>query len=200
MASLTVDELEEKLATLHDYLSTPYRSRAAAILQQRRRREASDAASHACAANSPVSALKQEKEGGDEEGDDVVCQRACGTAPVLSSSSSDAARTPLAAAARGQRSASSATGVPSQPGTPLVSRDESSPRTRRRVERLEWQVAMMVDALEEERARLAEVDVHVVRPLLWIAEASLRRQVELETTLAQLSRSSVPSEGRAGDA
>ncbi|KPI84620.1 hypothetical protein ABL78_6325 [Leptomonas seymouri] len=45
-ASLTVDELEAKLSALHDYLSTPYRSRAEAILQQRRRRElaAADAA------------------------------------------------------------------------------------------------------------------------------------------------------------
>ncbi|KPA77225.1 hypothetical protein ABB37_07132 [Leptomonas pyrrhocoris] len=63
-ASLTVDELEAKLYALHDYLSTPYRSRAESILQQRRRREhaLADSAASAPLQITATTAAAKEKE------------------------------------------------------------------------------------------------------------------------------------------
>lgn len=205
-ASLTVDELEEKLATLHNYLSTPYRAHAEAILQQRRQREAR------ALLNRSHKVLQ-----GSEEANLGRAPLERASVPFYSPTSiqnpspveENANSTEKAPGESHMRVASDTTTTPTQFKSKFNSEDEVAkpdgirglpepsstacppaealpmdPHTRRYVQQLEWQVKMLADALQQERERLAAVDARVVQPLLRLGDAALQRQVQLECALA----------------
>ncbi|KAG5505105.1 hypothetical protein JIQ42_04291 [Leishmania sp. Namibia] len=205
-APLTVDELEEKLATLHDYLSTPYRARAEAILQQRRRREARGAVSEpdkdlseAAESNEVRAALELASVSFDspapnpkpsleaKNANSVERTRSVSHVPAVAAASiiptelknGCGSEHELAKGGGGSGVPEPSPTVHASVGSPLM-----DPQTRRYVQQLEWQVSMLADALQQERQRLEEIDVRVVQPLLRFGETALQRQVQLEYALA----------------
>ncbi|CAG9571241.1 hypothetical_protein [Leishmania major strain Friedlin] len=205
-ASLTVDELEEKLATLHNCLSTPYRARAEAILQQRRQREAraSRNRSHnvlqgsedANAGRVPLERVSvpfhsptsiqnpspAETNGNSAEKapDESRMRVAAGISTTPTEFKSKCNSEDEVA----KRDGSSGLSGPSPTACAPAQVLPLDPHTRRYVQQLEWQVKMLADALQQERERLAEVDARVVQPLLRLGDAALQRQVQLECALA----------------
>jgi hypothetical protein len=59
---------------------------------------------------------------------------------------------------------------------------------QRRIQRLEWQVQMLADALQSERVRYTQLQDNVVVPLQAMMEESLRRVVELEWELSAMKQ------------
>lgn len=224
--ALSVDELEAKLVALHDFLSTPYRTRAEAILEQRRRREGrcGDPSTPAITTRTTTTALSENKDGP---------RHTAGLLPFSISAGGDSsyAARETTAAGRGSQLPSRRVGcvdVVESPARSLFpdgasragqSREEAATATKTstttvrkesyddvpfrlhaaeaaagaytdatidnpRIERLQWQVEMLVEALRGERERFAEVQQRVVRPLEALVETSVRRQAELESELA----------------
>ncbi|CAJ1987325.1 hypothetical protein LDHU3_14.0800:CDS1 [Leishmania donovani] len=205
-ASLTADELEEKLATLHNYLSTPYRARAEAILQRRRQREARASLNRSHKVlqgpeganpgrvplervsvpfHSPASI--QNPSPAEKKGNSV--EKAPGESRMRVAA--DISTTPTEFKSEcdsedevSKRDGSSGLSEPSPTACAPAQALPMDPHTRRYVQQLEWQVKMLADALQQERERLAEVDARVVQPLLRLADAALQQQVQLECALA----------------
>ncbi|KAG5509392.1 hypothetical protein JKF63_06702 [Porcisia hertigi] len=197
-ASLTVAQLQEKLSTLHDYLSTPYRARAEAILQQRRRREVRALLEGLNSVPTPTEGASRRTTTLEQASVTLDSSR---YAPNLS-------RPPKHEVSPGEGHEESpapiaavTSAIPTQLKSRCSSHHETSkvkcgvggltkppPResgnTNRYVQQLEWQVRMLADALGQERKRLAEIHLDVVQPLLQLGEAALQRQTQLEHELA----------------
>ncbi|CAJ1020018.1 hypothetical protein Q4I32_002149 [Leishmania shawi] len=204
-ASLTVDELQEKLTALHDYLSTPYRARAEAILQQRRQREARASlnrsdhvlpgpekanqgrfalkyASATC--DSPAPSPNPSPDGKNVNSTGKKHDERC--VPVSAAAST--IPTELTNRCGSEHEVAEGDGdcglsELSPTARPPAESLPMDPHTRRYVQQLEWQVKMLADALQQERKRLEEVDACVVQPLLRLGEAALQREVQLECAL-----------------
>ncbi|KAG5483313.1 hypothetical protein LSCM1_04856 [Leishmania martiniquensis] len=192
-ASLTVDELEEKLANLRDYLSTPYRARAEAILHQRRRREAT-ASTSVPGKVLPEAAESKESRDVRERVSVPFHYPTPNPTPSLEVKSAPAVSTAVITTGPKSRCSSerqlaqggggSGVPAPSPAAHASVESLPMDPHTRRYIQQLEWQVNMLADALQQERKRLTEMDARVVQPLLRLGEAALQRQVQLEYALA----------------